>query len=507
MDISLSLDRMLFSCPETDSSDYMSFPGVDDDAFNCMESMISDRSGIYVFPYLCTNMCEETYITVYVWDYLNYPEPYKRFVICEGQQMIAEEERDYLAYAGIVRTCETDWNSRFVSQVKDAFPDWHVSDYGANQIGIMMEHIYYASHRSGPKETLYKAGLGYIAYHLDDIASYNLIGTSPTEIIGHDLSLKMLRFINEHRFVSCLSSPEAVTKFKNAYRLCLSHVGKKKITKAQWRYLEEICAPDGNGLREGFNEKIFNFLEDCCPNEVLAYKTFYRIRSRISENCKLRIPQPEDIFDMLYKLDCVLDYDDDAETLDERLREQKEKLKLEYSFGQFVVIVPECVEDFVDEAMAQHNCLLTFVEECAYGYRTVIFIRRKECVDRSYVTVDISNGHVGQVFARFNNYPEVEVYEFLELYSQIFGLDYDPCKLTGYDEFKDAEHRRSVREYTKKFNRKRRAARQRIKRQTMVMEGQISMFEKYPELFGEHKAPEDIFELLADFEELPAGFY
>ena len=39
------------------------------------------------------------------------------------------------------------------------------------------------------------------------------------------------------------------------------------------------------------------------------------------------------------------------------------------------------------------------------------------------------------------------------------------------------------------------------------MEGQISMFEKYPELFGEHKAPEDIFEMLADFEELPAGFY
>ena len=511
MDILSGLKRRFFACPELDSEDYEVFPGVDGEAFNCMESLISDRSGIYVFPCHMSNSRGGEFVAVYVWDCSRYPEPYKRYIICEGYQMSESDEQEYLQYAANVSGCDADWYAGFIDSVKGAFPDWHVCDYSPEQIGILMEHLYYASHRSGPKETLYKAGLECIAYYVDSVCSYSLTGSTPAEIIGHGLSMKMLRFINEHKLIACLYSEHTIASFINAFKYCLSYVEGEQFNFDQWTYLEEICNPDGNGLREGFNRTIFEFLGRCSRNDARDYRCFYRIRSKIRTGQKLKTPVPDEIDNELIRLEYILDFVDDEETLDRRLREQKEMKQLEYSCGEFVVIMPESVDEFIKEALEQHNCLISFVEECAYGYRTVVFLRRKSCVDKSYVTIDISNGIVGQVFARFNQYPGVEVYEFLELYCKIFGLKYDPYALTDFDHFLSREHKNEVRGYARKLRRVMRAEEARIRRQTRIIEGQISIYELYPELLDlpEIVSDDEFFFIANDnfpdgFDDLPA---
>ena len=80
------------------------------------------------------------------------------------------------------------------------FPQWNFHEYEACDIAEALEHIYYASHISGPKEVLYKAGLSNLAYHLHEFESYNAIGTTPGEIIGQDIPRLSFGLIKNHAF-------------------------------------------------------------------------------------------------------------------------------------------------------------------------------------------------------------------------------------------------------------------------------------------------------------------
>ena len=57
--------------------------------------------------------------------------------------------------------------------------------------------MYFASHPSGAREILYKAELANIAYHLHQLPTYNIIGSTPEKIIGNKLPLKLLRILNQ----------------------------------------------------------------------------------------------------------------------------------------------------------------------------------------------------------------------------------------------------------------------------------------------------------------------
>lgn len=54
----------------------------------------------------------------------------------------------------------------FNSVLIERFLQWHCIEYFAKNVGRCIEHIYYASHRSGPREILYKAGLVNVAYNM-----------------------------------------------------------------------------------------------------------------------------------------------------------------------------------------------------------------------------------------------------------------------------------------------------------------------------------------------------
>ena len=47
--------------------------------------------------------------------------------------------------------------------VRRNFPEWHYAEYDKDEIGNALSHLYFASHRSGIREILYKAGLNNLA--------------------------------------------------------------------------------------------------------------------------------------------------------------------------------------------------------------------------------------------------------------------------------------------------------------------------------------------------------
>lgn len=184
------LERMLFRCPKVNISKY---PQASYEEFLLMDH---DFSGEYVCVYPFVRMDESgtPYVEIYVWDSMLYPNIYERFIICEGMRLTDILEEKLLNYCREPLLCiDYQRMNSFNYALLECFPQWHCIEYSAENVGRCIEHIYYASHRSGPREIFYQAGLENIAYNINQLPRVNLIGTTVSAIIGHNLPIKQVR--------------------------------------------------------------------------------------------------------------------------------------------------------------------------------------------------------------------------------------------------------------------------------------------------------------------------
>ena len=96
-----NIERMLFLCPEVDSSDHSVYPPVSPEEFMVMEqAFCEDTSQVYLYPFVRQTETGRAYVDLYVWDYLLYPDRCRRYVISEGYRLPEEEEEAFLLYMG-----------------------------------------------------------------------------------------------------------------------------------------------------------------------------------------------------------------------------------------------------------------------------------------------------------------------------------------------------------------------------------------------------------------------
>lgn len=73
---------------------------------------------------------------------------------------------------------------------------------------------------------------------------------------------------------------------------------------------------------------------------------------------------------------------------------------------KFTIIVPKTVEEFQQEGRNQQNCVYTsYLPQVQRGDTNVIFIRRTENVDASYITCEIRNNIIRQYLGKYNVRP------------------------------------------------------------------------------------------------------
>lgn len=68
------------------------------------------------------------------------------------------------------------------------------------------------------------------------------------------------------------------------------------------------------------------------------------------------------------------------------------------------VVFPKCVQDFVNEGHAQHNCVGSYANSVLNGHCKVFFIRKKTDMEDSYITAECRKNGLGQLMYR-NNTP------------------------------------------------------------------------------------------------------
>ena len=144
----------------------------------------------------------------------------------------------------------------------------------------------------------------------------------------------------------------------------------------------------------------------------------------------MKIPEPEDLHGVVYKLKRIKKYQKDNTNIDTLFKFRKENNTFEYRGPEYSVVMPRSSFDICLEAISQGNCVMDYIEAHASGYTTILFIRKNDAINQSFVTMEINNDRwIRAVYGKFNSLPEKDIYLFLEEYAQKAWLFYDPAEL------------------------------------------------------------------------------
>lgn len=101
----------------------------------------------------------------------------------------------------------------------------------------------------------------------------------------------------------------------------------------------------------------------------------------------------------------------------EAIADNYKNRKLYFEDDNFIVMIPQTVDDFYNEATQQSNCVYScYMREVVNHKTNVVFIRRKSNMEKSHITCEVSNnGNIRQYLLKHNqrveaNTPEREFY-------------------------------------------------------------------------------------------------
>ena len=79
---------------------------------------------------------------------------------------------------------------------------------------------------------------------------------------------------------------------------------------------------------------------------------------------------------------------------------------LSFEDDTFKVIIPTTIEEFKAEGDAQHNCVYSmYLERCVKNMTHVVFIRRKDALNTSYITCEVDKrGNIVQYLGQYNSW-------------------------------------------------------------------------------------------------------
>ncbi len=339
-----------------------------------------------------------------------------RFVIREGYRFPKDDEILFLSLLPGLIICN-DACERLQKVTTSHFPTWSsiqnkIPDY------FVPAHVYFTSHRSGPREILYKAGLTNLACNFDRFESCNIFGKNPEEIFGHGLTVKALRIMNN--LMDLEFYDEYLDKFAETYHRFSDHIGNTMPTDNQIKYLMSICTEGTVFSRLGFNRTLYNTLQT--ESDIFEYyRKYYEMIEKHPELKTRFLPQYGAIFQTDKELERVIK---NTENIQKKYKKRwiEEHKNFEFSNDKFEIIMPKSAWDVYKESIRQHNCLMTFIDEHSYNGTTILFLRRKSEPNKNFVTVELCNNRIKQIKAACNETPSDEVFEFILDYIEAKGL-------------------------------------------------------------------------------------
>lgn len=96
---------------------------------------------------------------------------------------------------------------------------------------------------------------------------------------------------------------------------------------------------------------------------------------------------------------------------------------LEWSNGDYVVMLPQKPEDLRDEGNQLAHCVASYVNKIVNKSSLILFLRKKEDIKKSLITVELMNNAIVQARGKFNQLPKKDEVSALEKFVQDKGLE------------------------------------------------------------------------------------
>ena len=105
------------------------------------------------------------------------------------------------------------------------------------------------------------------------------------------------------------------------------------------------------------------------------------------------------------------------------IQQQLEKL-MEYQFtsGNLLIRPAMNCEELIEESKQMNNCVRTYTENYAEGRTAIFFIRQTSDPDNPFVTLELKNKNIRQVYAKNNRKPSEEVMNFVKTWKREYAL-------------------------------------------------------------------------------------
>ncbi len=96
--------------------------------------------------------------------------------------------------------------------------------------------------------------------------------------------------------------------------------------------------------------------------------------------------------------------------VDEKLKSRAAVLqKNVYEKDGYLIYPASSIAELIDESKQQKNCVRTYAERIAAGETNVYFMRRKEDIAKSFVTIEEFDGHIIQARLKYNALPPDDI--------------------------------------------------------------------------------------------------
>lgn len=354
------------------------------------------------------------------------------YVICKGHSLPDELEDEFLSYTHSGKLCiDEDMMNKLNRRLPLLFPESHYHGYPQHKIGQALEHIYFTSFRSGMREILYKAELNNIAYDIEKVPDYNIVGTTPETIVSHGVPLRLLRIFNERFFIEDLFDQAATDFAKGVYASYCGYIGKQLPSRSQWRYLEELYQNGGTFGGEGFSRALYDRMDAERAYPMLHYyKRFFQCRKKFPHARKMKLPGVPEIWFVTERLESYCELSGENSKLGKKVEKRHNyRAFYEYHNDKYCVVMPRTAIEMCEEAINQSNCLMNYIKPHADGETTILFIRQRNNPERSFVTMEVKDWEIRQVYGSCNSLPEEGVYDFLEEYAREMWIRYNPYDL------------------------------------------------------------------------------
>jgi len=158
----------------------------------------------------------------------------------------------------------------------------------------------------------------------------------------------------------------------------------------------------------GWYHRIYPYFEIQNNNDDWrAKRDFFNSLSKYYYYCEMLGEEPQKTNNFMQEFVRVAEtYCINKEKIDNEaiMRNQSvHKEALSFENVNFVAVIPTTAEEFRNEANAQNNCVYrTYLAKVVKGATNIVFVRKKNDINHSYITCEVKNGRIVQFLARYN---------------------------------------------------------------------------------------------------------